>query len=602
MTEKEPAGHVAVVYFHGMGSQRRFEETSRLVDRFDTYVDLSYRQGSPIGKLRNINARAEQSLNPDKPDVTYISCLHLRDPDNSDGKTTNVHFYEAYWADEMAESRSTWGVVKWLLRQIWRPVSMLWTPWRERQRVRRAALIELLEHSDSWPKGTREKDFNLLLELYQSFDHPNWLRKAKPDQKGDFASFLAMIATRNERRPERTRRLTELARAWRRRYLRSEIIGFVVLVSLLLTIALMVGALAVAVLFALTQVPALLDWLGLGQQVPIPDRFVPTLPNALGLALALLLALGVRQFLVSRLADVQAWSSYAETSENFRKREAVLTKSVDLLSHVVSQPACQRVVVIGHSLGTSVAYDTLLAAVHANRAINPQEPMTGRVDFNKISHFVTLASPIDKISYFFESFRSPVRRYRQIYDALRGDIGTAPFCKSGAQPHIHWLNIWDRADIISGPIHSPAAATGTTARVDNLHVDTLTYFNPGAAHGAYFDHRGVIRRIFEIVFDNRGAYGSKTLAFLVDEAGRKSGLDYRGADFGPGEGNSRWRGVLFAGLLTPWLWLLWVMTWLADAGRVQSYLLIAALLITALPVVALLSRFARKTGSSEPLD
>ncbi|MFM7443078.1 MAG: hypothetical protein ACKO2N_04060, partial [Tabrizicola sp.] len=342
------------------------------------------------------------------------------------------------------------------------------------------------------------------------------------------------------------KRLQNLALVWRKTYVAHEVRTFFSLLSLLAAILLAIFSVASVVLLALGQAPKLLASLGLDNKLAVPDWATASWVNAVSLAFGLLLALGLRSFLIHRMADVEAWSTYAETDEKFRKRKAVLVKSVSLLAHVLKQKGCKRVVIIAHSLGTSVAYDTVLAAAHLNRSDNAQDATTGKIDLSKISHLVTLASPVDKISYFFESFRSPVRRYRKIYDQLRGDIGSPPFTRAGGQPKIHWVNIWDEADIISGPLQTPAAEKGVLARVDNLHVNNLAYLNPGTAHGAYFDNRSVIRMLFDIVFHNRGAYDSESLAMKKDANGMPAGLDYRSADFGPGSGRGTWTNALRA--------------------------------------------------------
>jgi hypothetical protein len=600
--------NVSVVYFHGMGSQRRFEETSRLVDRLDSYTESAFKRGLRLGQLGEIHARAETGVDEDAPDVSYIRAIHLHEFRNWEGPRTNARFYEAYWADEMREERSVRAVIKWILRQVWRPVTMLWTPWRERQRIRRATLIELLETPEAWPEDTLEGDFRTLLGLYEDFDHPNWFRrvwaleKEGETVKDDFAGFLRMIEDRNRDKPGRIARLKTLAQTWRRRHVRREIANFVLMLSLLLAILLIVLLVTAGVFTLLARFPVVLELLGLAEDAQIPHWARPTWGNALAIGFGVLLAVGLRGFLVHRLADVEAWSTYAETDEKFAKREAVLKKSVDLLTHVCQREDCDRVVVVAHSLGTSVAYDTLLAAVHANRAVRPDNQMIGRVDFRKISHFVTLASPIDKISYFFESFRSPVRRYRKIYDELRGDIGTAPFTKSGGQPQIHWVNIWDRADIISGPLHSPAAARWIDARIDNMHVNTLAYFNPGAAHNAYFDHYGVIGALFDIILRDRGRYDSQILPPRFLPSGRRKGLDYRAVDLGPGAGRNTWARVRLCLVAAPWAWLFYLIAWMLAPGMVAYGLLTVAVALTAVPVMAMLGRIRLKNVVADPLD
>ena len=194
-----------------------------------------------------------------------------------------------------------------------------------------------------------------------------------------------------------------------------------------------------------------------------------------------------------------------------------------------------------------------------------------------------------------------MRRYRKIYDEVRGDLGGAPFTKSGSQPHIHWVNIWDETDIISGPLQSPAAATGTEARIDNIHTNSLAHFNPGKAYGAYFDNYSVIKILFRTVFENQGNYRSENLDFRLDEQGQKKGLDYRAVDFGPGRGRGTWRLALMAAFTAPWVWLAYIVASMIGAEAVSGYILWAAIAISALPVIGFLPRFFVKGGLADPL-
>ena len=114
------APYSAVVYFHGMGSQRRYEETSRLVDCLDRYVVGRHREGKSLGVLRDIKARVEplRSNSPSNDIVGYIRTRFL----NLDaGEASTVRFYEAYWAPVMAGNKSAWGIAKWAFRQPLRP-------------------------------------------------------------------------------------------------------------------------------------------------------------------------------------------------------------------------------------------------------------------------------------------------------------------------------------------------------------------------------------------------------------------------------------------------------------------------------------------------
>jgi hypothetical protein len=109
----------------------------------------------------------------------------------------------------------------------------------------------------------------------------------------------------------------------------------------------------------------------------------------------------------------------------------VLTQTIATFSHVLNDPTCERVTIVAHSLGTSIAHDALLALTRRNRAHQAGDPIAGPVPLKKIEHFVTMGSPIDKIEYFFESYSSSSHRYKRVIEALRGDIGTPPFSRNG---------------------------------------------------------------------------------------------------------------------------------------------------------------------------
>ncbi|MEM1201211.1 MAG: hypothetical protein AAGI06_18060, partial [Pseudomonadota bacterium] len=542
-SEKATRGHTAVVYFHGMGNQRRYEETARLVERLDTYLGMDQAMGGDQGVLRSINPRVELSKEMEEP-VTYIDSRRVPELGNYDIPIDKVRFYEAYWADVMAEPRSVRDVLRWIFSQVKRPYVTLTTPWRERQRLRRSHLIELWESKDDWPSDITEEDFKELLESYAEFDgaariaKEARLRAEDPEVGGEFSDFLNHLQDEDEARkgklgdkydPDLLSRLTKLAKIWKKRYEQKEWVSFFTLIGMALALLLTTYFVAKGVLWGLGAVHDVLEHYRFEALLEFFSSWgKATWGNALAIAVGLLFSTLLGNFLVNRMSDVERWATYSETDEKFRKRQEVLERSIKLLSHVVSQQGCNRVVVVAHSLGTSIAYDTLLAAVHENKAHNPSDPTEGRLDFSQISHFVTLASPVDKIEYFFESFRSKFRRYRRIYNEIRGDIGTEPFTRSGGQLAIHWVNIWDQLDVISGPLQSPAPQrirknrrNQPLALVDNVHVNNMAYCNPSEAHNAYFSNRTVIGILSDIIFFDKGAYRADKLNYrMVD--GRKA--------------------------------------------------------------------------------
>ncbi|PIE14224.1 MAG: hypothetical protein CSA68_10425 [Rhodobacterales bacterium] len=552
-------GYTAVLYVHGMGNQRRFEEVSRLIDAVDTYLSNSYHQrGEKPGILTKIKPRIEQCRASKGDDVTYIRTRHVTPGAPGERTSSEARFYEIYWAPVMAGVRSPAAVAKWIFLQAKRPLQTCFSPWRERHRLRRSVLAELHEDKSNWPETTREADFGKLLRLYADFERLD----AKRDfPEGHFEQFLSFIETEYSKRPETTHRLITLARAWHRAYLRMEARNIFFITTILLAMIL-TGGLLIWSILSILQLVSGSSFLA-DSRLPFAEylrqNFHPSVSTATGLLVNLLIAFGLGKFLSGHMGDVEAWVTYEETDEKHIRRRRVLDEATRIVAHVLLDPRCERVVVVSHSLGTSVAHDMLLALARNNRARNSANPIKGPVPLEKISHFVTIASPIDKINYFFESTRSAFHRYIRIVDTLRGDISEAPFAKN-RKPHIHWVNFWDQADIISGALHSPVGRRGLRNRVDNVHVANLYAPDPGASHSAYFGNRAVISKLFEMIYLNR--YNFREAPLRDGQEGR----DYDGMMLGPGEEKGLHRHFFRLVLALPWLGLVYFGLLFAGAG------------------------------------
>jgi hypothetical protein len=519
------ASHSSVVYFHGMGSQRRYEETSGLIDCLDRYLVGQHRAGKPLGLLRNIKVRVEplrssQGSNASSDIVGYIRTVFAAGSKAEQAIT--VRFYEVYWAPTMAGNRSPWGVTKWLFKQPLRPWRTLRSPWRERQRLRRASLAELFERKQQ-PVGIDQRDYARLIRLYDDFEG---LEAQRRFPGGTFDEFLGFVAEKSKSKPDAAGRLEALARAWHTAYRRVELRNAGILAIMALALVLLAGATLFGVLLVLQTVLAFRPLADILAQLDAPLKADWKTVTAIAGSLAMLVGIG--KFLTDYLGDVEAWATYEETDIKYTARHKVLDQSLEVLTHVLSDPACERVTVVAHSLGASVAHDALLALTRRNRAFKPDDPIAGPVPMNKIEHFVTMGSPIDKIEYFFESYSSPSHRYKRVVEALRGDIGAPPFTRN-RHPHIHWINFWDQGDAISGGLHSPAGAVDFNQRVDNVHVANFVFPHPGASHGGYFNNRTVIDALFRVIYLRAGSFRTLTLP-----APGKT-YDYESVYEGPGE-------------------------------------------------------------------
>ncbi|WP_205219161.1 hypothetical protein [Desulforhopalus vacuolatus] len=545
-TEKQ--GHVAVIYVHGMGNQRRHEEVSRLVDSIDIYLSNSYRErGEAKGYLTKIRPRLELSLNDSKRTETYIRAIHRYASDHDWSHATNVRFYEVYWAPIMAQHSSVRRVLMWLFSQIRRPLQTIMANWRERQRLRRSTLVDLFEHPEKWAAGVNRHDIEELVSLYNKFEKPPALSVFR---RGSFDDFLEFQKRELGKRPDKLKRCLALSRLWRSRYRIREAKNAFLLITLALLLLLLAGIATGLILLVLQQLSGwqvLLPFLNVLPE-SVASKLQPTWPTAFGLAVSLGGLSGVGSFLKTYMGDVESWATYEETDARHERRKRVIERGVDLISHVLKNPDCRRAVIVSHSLGTTVAHDTLLEAVRNNRAHNPTDPIAKPIRLDKIKHFVTLGSPIDKIHYFFESYKSRCHRYKRVVEELRGDIGNAPFSRN-RKPYIHWINYWDEGDIISGALYSPANRREFKHRVDNVHVSNLHFPDPAASHLAYFDNRRVIGDLFDIIY--KGAYDLSDAPLIPN-----TGYDYESIFLNNEDKPGRAKFYTISAILIPWLLLL----------------------------------------------
>jgi hypothetical protein len=508
-----PKPYIAVVFFHGIGHQRNYESCAQLVDAINEFVYTEHSSANPQFELDRLDTRTRREQLGDPKHGEEIVCIQ------ADYGRTRVRFYEAYWAPATLLGTTARSVFLWLMRQIARPVSVLFSPWRSYARLRRAELIRMdrrLERNEA-EQGEKNRittDTRTLVDLYQRF-----VMRRGP-QRGRFGQFVRFIKRERGRDPDQLKRLLNLARRWRWLHVRTELARVMTLSAIGVSI---VACLALLLIASLALLDVATGWIKSVEalaRLDFGDKVAPNLGNAVAVMAAVIGAFGISKFLRDFVGDVQQFVSYEEREPLHERRKKVLCMADKTLRHVLNDPNCERVVIAAHSLGTAVAVDAVLGLRGANEASNPQandgQIMKGPIPLHKIHHLVTCGSPIDKVNYFFASFRSASRSYEAMIDDLRGDIGSVPFSKSGKQPHIHWINFWDRGDPISGAIETVTASIIRHQRVDNYQVASYLWPDPTASHAAYFNHREVIKVLFGIAFRNEFSFANPDR----DERGR----------------------------------------------------------------------------------
>ncbi len=213
---------------------------------------------------------------------------------------------------------------------------------------------------------------------------------------------------------------------------------------------------------------------------------------------ALIAVAWIRAFYIQYFGDVAAYVSSHKVNKFYEVREQVKTVGRDTAralygatNPLTGEPIYQKVLVVGHSLGSVVAYDTL------NGMINEDRETGGRLRVEERTEgLVTFGSPLDKTAFIFRTqLTSAV--YREALAAANQPM----IEPSDGVRRIPWINISSPQDPISGPIDFYDPEPGTLPAghlpVDN-QVDEEANI-PAAAHTQYWENRCLARYLHALV-------------------------------------------------------------------------------------------------------
>ncbi len=199
-------------------------------------------------------------------------------------------------------------------------------------------------------------------------------------------------------------------------------------------------------LMAIAKFPhGVLGWAGVGFLVLIFVAF------QLGYALLI-------YFMVGFFGDVQVYTTQDENDARFfAARDAILDVTVRTILEAISPGLnggreYDRVIILAHSLGTTVAMDALVRIY--------QLALQGAVeweDFKRIRAFVTAGASLEKTRYFFQvSGTAPAASYEQWRNDVYGLLFTpdAGVLEKPGGSGIFWVNYWYFEDPICNEIRS----------------------------------------------------------------------------------------------------------------------------------------------------
>jgi hypothetical protein len=115
----------------------------------------------------------------------------------------------------------------------------------------------------------------------------------------------------------------------------------------------------------------------------------------------------------------------------------------------VTVPHYRTVVVVGHSLGSVLAYDTLNALINLD---NVSEKTDRRDVVARTRALITFGSPLDKTAFIFRMQARTATEW--VREQLAASI--QPLIVSYEDyrpPTFEWINIWSSMDIISGELN-----------------------------------------------------------------------------------------------------------------------------------------------------
>ena len=198
---------------------------------------------------------------------------------------------------------------------------------------------------------------------------------------------------------------------------------------------------------------------------PLIGRLISSIPLIAKPSRAILNILGrvAEPFLVDSMGDVAIYTTADKKSQYYQVRQKILNGAVEKARWLLEsdEPRYGRVVLIGHSLGSVIAYDVL------NRINNQMNAGLVNKDLAKnIKGLATFGSPLDKVAFFFRTRAKRTQDVRkQMLDQYHGFRSKALYQSSAggtADPILiseieslldqgtRWLNFWDEKDPISG--------------------------------------------------------------------------------------------------------------------------------------------------------
>lgn len=171
----------------------------------------------------------------------------------------------------------------------------------------------------------------------------------------------------------------------------------------------------------------------------------------------------LQSFFVNFFGDVEIYCTRDQNSDFYALREAILTEVTETIGSAISardngNRRYERVVILAHSLGSTIAMDALIRLYTLKEQVKGVDPGV-EADFATIRAFVTFGTSLEKTRYFFDVQRpSPSEAALQFENDQYGvlftdDLGILKL-PNAVHQGICWTNLWYEQDPVANEIMS----------------------------------------------------------------------------------------------------------------------------------------------------
>lgn len=244
------------------------------------------------------------------------------------------------------------------------------------------------------------------------------------------------------------------------------------------------------------------SWLGLGQfWVGVLLEIRANISLGLLVAVSLL----VRRLLVQYVGDVALYIT-PHTLDRFNSLRDKIRRYVFDAARAVyacrstepgeaGKPEYEGVFIVGHSLGSVIAYDALNQLLDQDAIADEARRMDV---LNRTKLLLTFGSPLDKTAFLFSLQREKTSREREALAAASQPLIVDPRFRDPQK--FEWINIYSHNDIISGRLdfYDPPVRSRTRQLISPIkNIEDLEATTLLAAHVEYWDDQLVFQKLHQ---------------------------------------------------------------------------------------------------------